>query len=337
MANPAPAAEPKPHTPLTVPLALLGLVTAATLWSYWSTLASMSRVWAHNPQYSHGWLVPIFSAVLLWNRRAMFPADKLQPSAWGLLFLAMACGLRLFAAFFYFEWFDWASLLPAILGILLLFGGWSVVKWALPGLLFLGFMIPLPFTVDTMMRGPLRRVGTVMATYVMQTIGLPAFSEGYTIVMDKARIGVVEACSGIRMLMIFFALSTAVAILSRRPLWERLLIVASAVPIALIANVARITVTGILHETVSSEAANLVFHDLAGWLMMPLGLVLLGIEMWLLSRLFIVEQEFPLTPVPGLGASASRKSAGALSPIPAKAVARPPQGRPQAEQPGPAR
>jgi exosortase/archaeosortase family protein len=108
------------------------------------------------------------------------------------------------------------------------------------------------------------------------------------ILLNEVEIGVVEACSGLRMLVIFFALSTGVALLTRRPLWEKTLLVASAIPIALMANITRITATGILHELdVGSAVTNAVFHDLAGWLMMPLGLALLGIELTLLNSLLL--------------------------------------------------
>jgi exosortase/archaeosortase family protein len=92
------------------------------------------------------------------------------------------------------------------------------------------------------------------------------------------------------MLVIFFALSTAFAFLVNQPLWQKIILVVSAVPIALIANITRITVTGIMHETVGHKAANLVFHDLAGWLMMPFALVMLWLELKAFSWL-IVEEE----------------------------------------------
>ena len=86
------------------------------------------------------------------------------------------------------------------------------------------------------------------------------------------------------MLMIFVALSTAMAIVVRRPWWERLLIVLSAIPVAVLSNVVRITVTGLMHEWVGREMADLVFHDLAGWLMMPFALAVLWTELWLLEQ-----------------------------------------------------
>jgi exosortase/archaeosortase family protein len=89
------------------------------------------------------------------------------------------------------------------------------------------------------------------------------------------------------MLVIFFALTTAVAMVSSRPFWEKIMMVASAVPIALFCNLIRITATGVLHEKVNSEVANAVFHDLAGWLMMPLALGMLWAEFRLFAWLLI--------------------------------------------------
>src|SRR5205814_3292853 len=104
-------------------------------------------------------------------------------------------------------------------------------------------------------------------------------------------MGIVEACSGLRMLVVFVATSTAVAVLIRRSLLQRTLIVLSAVPIALFCNIVRITATGILHETVGHELANFVFHDVAGWLMAPAALALLGIELLVFRHLFLVAHD----------------------------------------------
>jgi exosortase len=304
MATDKPAAAARNHNRLDRTAVIsLACLAVCLLWGYWSMIGGLSDRWAQDPQYSHGWLVPFFAGLVLWMRRESFPGVGTEHRIWGLSLLILGGALRIAGAVFYYQSLDFISLIPMVAGVTLLCLGWPVLRWALPAILFLAFMLPLPFTVENALREPLRGIGTVASTYVMQTVGLPAYREGYTIVTDSGKIGVVEACSGLRMMMIFFALSTAVAMLSQRVWWEKLLIVVSAVPIALIANVARITVTGILHETVSSKAADMVFHDLAGWLMMPFGLALLGAELWLLSRLIIVEQESPLAPlgVPGLG------------------------------------
>jgi exosortase len=151
-------------------------------------------------------------------------------------------------------------------------------------------MVPLPFTIEVGLSHPLQRIGTIVSTFILQTLGVAAYAEGNIIVMGETRIGVVEACSGLSMLMIFFALSTAVTLLSRRSPLERTIIFLSAVPIALAANITRIVATAILHKVAGRELADLVFHDLAGWLMMPLALGML----WLVMRLL----DWLLVPIP---------------------------------------
>ena len=276
---------------------VISIVAIATtlVWGYWTTLIQLAAKWGSDPSYSHGYLVPLFAVGLLWMRRSELDATKIGTNWWGLVLLVAGIAFRLAGSHFYIDWFDALSLIPVIAGICLLLGGSTFLLWTLPAIGFLFFMIPLPFRVETALQSPLRQIGTVASVYIMQTIGLPALAEGNIIVIGDTRLGVAEACSGLRMLMIFFALTTAVALVSQRPLWERILIVVSAVPIALTTNIIRIAVTGCLYSLNYSKLAELVFHDLAGWLMMPFALVLLWFEFWLLSKTVITEEDDPVS------------------------------------------
>jgi exosortase len=268
-------------------LATLAAALAALLWAYWTTLADTAHQWASDPQYSHGYLVPAFAALLLWTRRRRLVVAALRPSWWGAAFLLGGLVLRLGGTFFHFEWFDPISLLPSLAGVCLLLGGWAALRWCWPSILFLFFMIPLPYTVSVLLARPMQNVATVASTFLLQTLGWPALSEGNVILLNDVELNIVEACSGLRMLVIFFALSTAVVLLVRRPAWEKVVIVLSSLPIALVSNVLRITLTGVLHDAVDDQWAHEVFHDLAGWLMMPVALALLAVELRVLSKLFI--------------------------------------------------
>jgi exosortase len=282
---------------LLVPLVGLG---ALGVWSYAPTLAMLARCWAHDPQYSHGYLVPLFAAVMLAMRPQQRAAVVWQFSWLGVPVLAAACVLRLLGDYFFIarDWLDAFSLVVSVAGLFALFGGWPALRWAWTGVAFLLFMIPLPFTVERALAYPLRTVATQASNYVLQTIGLPSLAQGHTILFYDVRLGVAEACSGLSMLVIFVALSTAVAVTIRRPLLDRVVILLSAVPVAVLANVARITVTALMHLWAGREWADLVFHDLAGWLMMPFALALLGAELWFLRRLLVeppARRPVPLT------------------------------------------
>lgn len=259
--------------------------------AYAAPMAVLVRVWWSDPDYVHGFLVPIFALLLLWIRREMLESVTPQGSWWGLAFLALSAAMRWGSAYFYFRLLDPLSLVPCIAGIVLLVAGWRALRWAAPSILFLAFMVPAPAVVADLLRQPLQRIGTIVSTYVLQTLGIPAVAQGNVILLTDGELGIAEACSGLRMMMLFFAVCVGAVFLMKRALWQKVLVVASAAPIAVAANVVRIVVTGVLHEVASQELAEAVYHDLAGWFMMPLAVVLLWIEMAILARLFVAPHD----------------------------------------------
>ncbi|MBI3410345.1 MAG: exosortase/archaeosortase family protein [Planctomycetes bacterium] len=272
-------------------------LTLAFLWCFWPSLRIMAQRWSNDPQYSHGFLVPVFALVVLWSRRHMLAGAAWQPAWFGLPVLASGIFLKLVAAQIDLDPLDTFSLLPTLTGLGLFVGGWNFLRWCWPALAFLAFMVPLPFQIEIAMAHPLRRLATGMSTYLLQTLGYPAVAEGNIILIGQSRLGVAEACSGLGMLMTFFALATAMALVIRAPLLDRLVLVASAVPIAVIANVVRITATGAAGQMFGDETADWIMHDLAGWLMMPFALLVLWLEMLYLARLLPLRAIQPSRPL----------------------------------------
>ena len=268
-------------------IATVVLVGGVLLWAYWPTLRELVDRWSRDPQYTHGYLVPLFSIALLWLKRGELDLRQVKTSWWGLPVLTAAVGIFGAGAYFSVPWLDNVSLFPCLVGVALLWGGWHFLKWSALSIAFLIFTIPLPFFVQTMLSQPLQHVATVWSTYCLQLAGIPAMASGNVIVIGQFQLFVADACSGLSMLMTFFALTTAFVCLVERSWPNRIAIVASAIPIAVIANVARITATGILHETAGGHISSQLFHDWAGVFMMPLALLLLLVELWFLDRLFV--------------------------------------------------
>ena len=183
-------------------------------------------------------------------------------------------------------------------GFACLSGGWRALRWAAPSIAFLFFMIPLPYRVEHALGSPLQRIATLSSTYALQTMGLPAIAEGNVILIgEETRIGVVEACNGLGMLFMFLAYAIAVVLVIRRSIPDKIFLILSAIPIAVLANVIRISATGLLYELASDQVAETVYHDLAGWLMMPLALAAFWLELTLLSHLFLEPEPDRLVPV----------------------------------------
>lgn len=256
---------------------------------------SLELWWLGAPLMVGGGVVLAAGGVLLKNYEASTSA------VWtGVGMIAFGTLLRLGSAYYARPIPDMVSIVPCLLGVFLLAGSWKLLEWSWPAVVFLIFMFPLPDFVERGMLDPLQKVATQGSTFALQTLGVSAFSEGNRITISAeggdVQMGVVDACSGLRMLTIFFALATAITLVTDRPIWERLVIIASAFPIALAVNMIRITVTGLLHMTMGSEIANKVFHDLAGWVMMPMALGFLYVELQILTHLFV--EETSVVPMP---------------------------------------
>lgn len=261
-------------------LALLLLVSI--VWAYWQPFGEMALKWTTDPQYQQGYLVPLFAAFLVWRRRDELAKDECQPNWLGLVPLLVGLVMRLGGAALYVDWVEAVSLLPFLWGATLLLGGWHALRHTWYAVAFLFFMIPLPYGVETALSQPLQRVATVASTFTLQSLGFAAFNEGNVIVLNQERIGIIEACNGLGMLMLFFAMAVGIGIdvlqrdrRGRRNWVDLLVITASAVPIAVVANMVRIVVTVILRDKAGAYWSDLVFHDLGGLLMMPIALLLL--------------------------------------------------------------
>ena len=282
---------------------VLGALVTILIATYWNTFVRDWRIWTNNPLYSHGYLVPAFAIVLMWMRREPLTRVSAGERWWGLVLLGTGLTLRLAGTRFYINPIDNISFIPSLAGVFLLVGGWRVLRWAGPGIGFLVFMFQLPSTVENTVLIKLQKLATITSTYVLQTLGVIAHREGSVINIGELRLNVVDACSGLRMLTIFVALAVAIVLVIERPWWDKLIILLSAVPIALVVNVIRVTVTGIFYMFAGeSEWIQRFSHDGAGYFMMPLAMGLLYVEIQLLAQLAIVDESSSMV---GVGAGAT--------------------------------
>ena len=233
-----------------------------------------------------GFLVLAFAGYLLYLRRNRFPQTIVRwPDAWGVPFFVVGIVLFLVVDRINIakEWVQAAALTLSLAGVAVMYcGRWKGLLWALPSLVYLPLAFQLPYQVEQALSLKLRAIATSGCNFVFQTLGLPSYTEGNVIVIGETRLGVEEACSGLTMLLAFVALALAIALLyESRPWIDRLMVFLAAVPIAVLCNVIRIVVTGLVYHAGWQSLGDLLIHDLAGWLMMPMALGL----MWLMLKL----------------------------------------------------
>jgi exosortase len=253
----------------------LGVLAALSLWLYWTTISRLLGQWWHDPNFSHGFFVPLFSGFVLWQERDRLSRIASKPSWSGLaiLFLAICLlvvgqmGSELFLARF--------SLLLLLAGIVILFQGWNLFRAVLFPWAFLILMIPIPAIVFNQITFPLQLLASRVSADVLPIFGVPVLREGNVINLSSMALEVAEACSGIRSLMSLVTLAIIYGFLAEKRLWVRCLLAVASVPIAVVANSARIIGTGLLVQYWDADKAEGYFHASWGWIIFVLSLLLL--------------------------------------------------------------
>ena len=273
-----------------LPAAVVGVALVA--FAYLPNILSLVKVWENEPNYSHGFLVVPIAIVILWRRITDHPFAWSPPTAtwrtWAILAVLLA--VRAYSYEKGMSWVENATLIPVAACVAYAVGGARLLSRAWPAIAFLVFMLPLPNSVNTLVSQPLQRFATKGSCFVLQLMGMWVVPEGNVINLTTPSgsqpLEVALACNGLCMLMTLAATVTATLILIPMPLWKRLVVLSSALPIALISNISRIVATGWCFYYLVDESWRHRSHDWAGFLMMPLALVLVGAEIWILSWLF---------------------------------------------------
>lgn len=274
------------HLAVLLPVAALGLY-------YHDVALQLAVRWYNDPNYSHGFFVPLFSLYFLWEKRSGLAAVPWKGSLLGLPLILAAASMKGMGHLLFSPYLAGVSLVVIIAGIVLFCWGRRVMRHTWVPVAFLFLMLPLPGPVYESVALPLQRFAAMFATVVLHAVSIPVLREGNVIHFAGKSLEVAQACSGMRLLVGFVAMGIAVAYLSRNPIWHKAVLVASTFPIAVLANAVRVTGTGVLYHCVSEKAAEGFFHAFSGWLMFVLALGVLMIESRILLRLFTLPVTSP--------------------------------------------
>ncbi len=282
-----------PQNRLPVPeLCVSAGLLVAIIWVYWPTVLDLVHVWRNDYDYSIGQLVPLAALWLVWYKRNDLRKCRLMPCWWGLALMTLAEVVWLLGAIFWYGSAMRYSLVIMIAGVVLLIAGREVfrtVRWIL---LFLLLIAPLPKSIHLAISPFLQDIATKGAAFCLELAGADVMREANVIVLgDNLRMGVVEACSGLRMLTGFIVVASVFAYMANRPRWQKIILLCSSIPIAVVCNVFRIVVTAGLYTLTSNAVAETFFHDGGGLVMVPLALAMLAGEAWLIKAVIIEEDD----------------------------------------------
>jgi exosortase len=247
--------------------------------------------WWQDPDYGHGFVVPLFVGYLLYQRRHKLQHVQLGPNNLGfpvmlgaiVLLLAGTLGAELFVSR--------SSLLFLLGGMILFFAGWKMLRAVAFPLVFLVPMIPLPALIYNQVTFPLQLLASRLASNSLELLGIPVLREGNVLVLPNYSLEVVEACSGIRSLMSLIALAVAYGYLVEQRLWARITLVVLMLPIAVASNSLRVVGAGLVTYLWGPQYAEGFFHYFQGWLIFVSAVACMLLVHWFLSRLAPLRKE----------------------------------------------
>jgi exosortase len=280
----AQAESPRLSRRLSVITALVA--TLLTVWVYAPILYFLALQWRDSEDYSHGMLIVPLSMYFAWERRDQLRRAPIVPSWWGLLPLTLGA-ITLMVGRLGGELMNMrVSFVLTLIGLVLLLLGRKIFRVLLFPLLFLFLMIPLPESLLNVIAFPLQLVAADLAVKALYLLQIPALREGNIVHLANAQLFVAEACSGLRSLLALITLGVVFAYFFHKRLAERLLVVLSAVPIAILVNAFRVALTGILTHRYGESMALGVIHETQGLFTFALAFLLLLLQARILSLLF---------------------------------------------------
>jgi exosortase len=242
-------------------------LSAGVVALYSGVLAGLTRQWASDDNYSHGFFVLPLAVFFTWERRNALRAAVGRPSLAGLLLIAAGLVLLLAGRLGAELFLTRVSLIGVLAGTVLYVWGWEHLRILAFPIAFLLLMVPLPAILFNKIALPLQLLASRVGETAIAAAGIPVVREGNVLQLPTRDLEVAEACSGIRSLVSLLMLGIVLGYFTEKRIGARVIVALAAVPIAIAANAARVAGTGLASELVSPAAAEGFFHAFSGWLM----------------------------------------------------------------------
>ena len=269
-----------------VDLIKIGVVGLLVIILYFPTFHMFIYDWQTDDNYSHGFLVPFIVAYLVWTKRQELQRFQPTPANLGLVVLLLGLGIYLIGTIGA-EWFlKRSSLIVVLAGLIFYLYGKEYLKALLFPLIFLIFMVPLPAIVYTAIAFKLQLFVSFISAKLISFAGVAVYRSGNILEVSSGPLAVEEACSGMRSIMALLALSSLFAYIMYRSRLKQWILVAFALPIAVVTNILRVTATGILAHHFGREVAEGILHDSFGWFVFVIAFILLFLLSKILDWIF---------------------------------------------------
>lgn len=260
------------------------MISVSFLLVFGQTIIGMVNHWTIDLNYSHGFLISFVTGYMVWRKREVWMGKALSPSAWGLLMIMMGMVLHVVGNIGAELFTMRIAMIVTISGLVSYFAGNTVLSKLSFPIWYLIFMIPVPAIVWNAISFPLQLLATKAAALVIQVMGIPVLREGNTLHMANIELEVVDACSGLRSFITLMALTSAYAYFTSLGRIKKWILFASALPIALVVNIFRLSFTASLAYVGWTEFAEGFIHELSGMVTFMLAFLAVHVIHAVLSR-----------------------------------------------------
>jgi exosortase len=268
----SPAVQTTPKRPFVSPqAAVIGVLIALC---YIPAIRSLVFDWLNNEDVGHGFFVPLVAGYIVWLEREELLATPAKANWWGLGLVLLGAAQSLLATLGVELFLSRSAIILTLAGAVWTVGGTAWLKKLAFPLFLLIFMVPLPAVIYNSITFPLQLRASQLADTALTVLAVPVLREGNILELPSGKLSVVEACSGIRSLLSLGFLSLVYGYFFEKSTRIRTLLFISTVPIAIVTNGARVTLTGILSQ-IKPELAAGFFHESTGWVVFMLALAVL--------------------------------------------------------------
>jgi exosortase len=288
VANPVITAAPEPapqSKSFDVPWLTLAWFLGLLILCYGPVLLRLVDQWNNDEDMGHGFFVPVIAGYIAWQKKDELLKHPLKPNLWGILIVLLAAcqlyigtlGAELFLAR--------TAFIEATIGAVLCLGGFYALRVMAFPLIVLCFMIPIPAVIYNQITFPLQLFASNVAAVALEALGIPVLRDGNVLELPSQKLNVVEACSGIRSLLSLTFLSIVYGYFFDKKGWMRVALFLAVVPIAIIANAGRVTLTGLMSE-MNPEWAHGSAHTASGWVIFMIALFMMVVTHTLFNRIY---------------------------------------------------